>query len=282
MLIPVVLEWVTESGPVGSRPRGNGTSQRRRCLAAPRSFLYDGLNPVQEKDGAVVIANLLVGLGVDEYFTRTDVAWQQNFLPDGLGSTLALADASGLVATEYTYEPFGKSTVSGAATTNSFQYTGRENDNTGLYYYRARYYTAVFERFIAEDPIGMRGSPNLYSYVDNNPVAFVDPLGLFCVASIGDLCDTCEFFCWLDMGLTGYKAELFNVGAHAVIAAASLGFPGFSETVTILNLVGLPPSTGINTAPIKAQAVIEYSECLERCRDKSCSSVPPIPGGGLP
>jgi RHS repeat-associated protein len=144
---------------------------------ATTEFVYDGVNPVQEKDGATVIANLLTGLGVDEHFTRTDVAWQQNFLPDGLGSTLALADASGTVATEYTYEPFGKSTVTGAATTNSFQYTGRENDSTGLYYYRARYYNPALQRFISEDPIQLRGGINFYSYVYNDPVNLVDPEG---------------------------------------------------------------------------------------------------------
>ena len=42
------------------------------------------------------------------------------------------------MATTYTYEPFGTTTLSGPATGNSFAYTGREDDATGLYYYRAR------------------------------------------------------------------------------------------------------------------------------------------------
>ena len=81
--------------------------------------------------------------------------------------------------TQYTYEPFGQTTVSGATNTNSFQYTGRENDGTGLYYYRARYYHPVLQRFISADPIRFRGGDiNLYGYVLNDPVNFVDPLGL--------------------------------------------------------------------------------------------------------
>ena len=59
-------------------------------------------------------------------------------------------------------------------------YTAREWDpETGLYYYRARYYDPKIGRFISEDPIGLQGGDvNFYAYVDNNPVRFLDPLGL--------------------------------------------------------------------------------------------------------
>lgn len=50
----------------------------------------------------------------------------------------------------------------------------------GLYYYRARYYSAELQRFISEDPIGLAGGDvNFYAYVGNNPVNRVDPLGLY-------------------------------------------------------------------------------------------------------
>ncbi len=55
---------------------------------------------------------------------------------------------------------------------------GRENDAAGLYSYRARYYNPSFQRFISEDPIGFSGGFNLYAYVGNNPINFMDPLGL--------------------------------------------------------------------------------------------------------
>ncbi len=55
---------------------------------------------------------------------------------------------------------------------NPYQYTGRENDATGLYFHRARYYNPSFQRFISEDPIGMGGGINLYAYVGNNPISF--------------------------------------------------------------------------------------------------------------
>jgi RHS repeat-associated protein len=143
-------------------------------------FLYDGLNPVQEIQSGSPSANLLTGLNIDEVFQRTDSAGSRDFLTDTLGSTLALADSSGAIQTSYTYEPFGNTTVSGASSTNPFQFTGRENDATGLYYYRARYYSPIYQRFIAQDPIGFAGrDPNLYEYAANDPTDLADATGKF-------------------------------------------------------------------------------------------------------
>ena len=62
--------------------------------------------------------------------------------------------------------------------TDVFQYTGRENDANGLYFYRARYYNPAFARFISEDPIGFMAGTNFYAYARNNPISGTDPLGL--------------------------------------------------------------------------------------------------------
>jgi RHS repeat-associated protein len=63
--------------------------------------------------------------------------------------------------------------------TNPYQYTGRDYDpETGLRYYRARYYDSTVGRFLSEDPINFGGGINFYSYAANNPAAFTDPGGL--------------------------------------------------------------------------------------------------------
>ncbi|MGH7961039.1 MAG: RHS repeat-associated core domain-containing protein, partial [Candidatus Binatia bacterium] len=143
------------------------------------TFAHDGVNVVEEFAGGSLSASLLTGLNVDEVFSRTEAGTTRFFLPDALGSTVALTDSTGMVQTEYTYAPFGRTTVTGAASSNSQQFTGRENDGlTRLYYYRARYYHPVLQRFISEDPIGfLGGDVNLYAYALNNPVDLIDSGG---------------------------------------------------------------------------------------------------------
>jgi RHS repeat-associated protein len=143
------------------------------------AFLYDGVNPVQELSGTSATANMLSGLRADEYYTRTDTRGILTLLTDALGSILALTDSAGTMPSAYTYEPYGMNTITGATNSNSFRYTGREDDGTGLYYYRTRYYSPSIGRFISEDSIGFAGgNTNLYTYVLNDPVNWTDPLGL--------------------------------------------------------------------------------------------------------
>ena len=157
-----------------------------KTIGGTTQFLYDGPNPVQEISGTTASANLLTGAGVDEYFQRTDSSGGRNFLADALGGTLALADSTGTLQTQYTFDPFGNTSTTGTTTANSFAYTGRELDATGLYFYRARYYSPGLDRFISEDPLGFAGGDmNLYAYVFNNPVDFLDPAGLDAWTRIG-------------------------------------------------------------------------------------------------
>ena len=96
---------------------------------------------------------------------------------DGLGSITSLSNSAGALAQTYTFDSFGKQTNSSGSLTNSFQYTARESDTeTGLYYYRARYYDPSIGRFLSEDPA--RLEQNIFAYVANSPANFTDPTGL--------------------------------------------------------------------------------------------------------
>src|SRR5579859_4741478 len=171
-------QLVSISGPVPASFQYDPFGRRvSKTIGGTTQYLYDGANPVQEISGSSASANLLAG-GVDEYFQRTDSAGASNFLTDALGSTLALADSTGTLQTQYTFEPFGNTSITGAATTNSFAYTGRELDATGLYFYRARYYSPQLQRFASEDPIGFNGGgTNLYGYSGDSPTNLRDPSG---------------------------------------------------------------------------------------------------------
>jgi len=103
---------------------------------------------------------------------------------DGLGSITALSNASGSIVQTYSYDSFGNITSTGSIT-QPFTYTGREYDSeTGMYFYRARYYDPKVGRFVTKDPIGFDGGINFYIYVGNNPINLVDPEGLKCATKL--------------------------------------------------------------------------------------------------
>jgi len=197
------------------------------------SLRYDAVNPVQEVTGATV-ANTLDGLGIDEYFTHTDASGTLSLLTDALGSTIALVDNSGVVQTQYSYEPFGTTTATGAANGNTLQFTGRENDGTGLYYYRARYYHPGRQRFVSEDPLRLAsGDPNLYGYVANNPVNATDPLGLMSPKQAYAGCLTVVAL------LTINGSLLAELGAHVLLEGSLLGGPAVTLIGAAMEATGL-------------------------------------------
>ncbi|HZM74343.1 MAG TPA: RHS repeat-associated core domain-containing protein [Candidatus Limnocylindrales bacterium] len=160
----------------GYDPTGRRTSSTINGTA--RTFLYDGPNLVQEQAGGVPVVNRLTA-GTDQTLRQTDSAGGRAPIVDLLGSVIGLVNDGGTVTTSYTYDPYGKVTATGAASTNTQQYTGREYDvATGLQNNRLRYYSPDLGRFISQDPAGFAGgSTNQYLYALGDPVNLSDPNG---------------------------------------------------------------------------------------------------------
>jgi len=99
---------------------------------------------------------------------------------DHLGSTILITDSTGKLISKQIYYPFGetRNEVSevGYQVTNR-QYTGQvsDQDETGLYYYNARYYDPKIAKFTQADTLNV--SPNRYTYAQNNPLRYTDPSG---------------------------------------------------------------------------------------------------------
>jgi RHS repeat-associated protein len=143
------------------------------------NYVYDGNNSVQDVDqNGNLLARYTETLTIDEPVAESRGGTTSYYETDGLGSVTTLSNAAGALANTYTYDSYGKLTASTGSTTNRFQYTARESDSeTGLYFYRARYYDPNSGRFLNEDPLQFEGGINFYSYTLNNPASMIDPIG---------------------------------------------------------------------------------------------------------
>jgi RHS repeat-associated protein len=162
-------------------------------LNGTTNFYYDGWRTIEERDGSDALTQQYTyGIYIDEPLTL-DTAHGKRFFyhQNSLSSTFALTDASGKVVEGYQYDPYGQRTVFApnfttitgtmSAYGNPYMFTGQRTDTeSGLYFYRERYYDPVLGRFLQRDPAQYADGMNLYSYVAGNPTHWTDPTGLFC------------------------------------------------------------------------------------------------------
>jgi len=120
------------------------------------------------------------GLNIDEPLAMLRSGATSYYEADGLGSITSLSNSSGSVVQTYNYygvTSFGTHSSSGSIT-NPFRFTAREYDESGLYFYRARYYDPQSGRFLSEDPARFAGGINFFPYAYNDSINLNDPRGL--------------------------------------------------------------------------------------------------------
>ncbi len=144
-------------------------------------YVYDGADVLLDLDATqAVVARYTHGAGIDEPLLLVQDGQMYAYHADGLGSITTLTEASGDVVQRYAYTAFGTLASPGDAdVVQPYTFTGREWDTeTGLYYYRARYYDPRVGQFLSQDPLGLEDGVNRYQYVSGNPISYTDPTGL--------------------------------------------------------------------------------------------------------
>jgi RHS repeat-associated protein len=155
-------------------------------------YVCDGMLVLQERNAAnTVLVTYTRGLdlggtrqgagGIGGLLARTDASGSTYYHADAAGNITAMADASGNVVARYLYDPFGNllGKWGALADANRYRFSSKEvHPNSGLYYYGFRFYEPNLQRWLNRDPIGERGGINLYGFVGNSPVNYVDPYGL--------------------------------------------------------------------------------------------------------
>jgi len=157
--------------------------------ASATSFLHDGPNEIAEYDtSGALVRRFVPGAAIDEPVAMIESAGATSFFhTDRKGSVIAMADTSGNRAEgPYTYDVYGNCYIGSTScttlttTAEPFRYTGQRFDTeSGLYYYRARYYCVSIGRFCETDPVGYGPDVNWYTYVGNDPADKADIMGLY-------------------------------------------------------------------------------------------------------
>ena len=148
-------------------------------------FIYDLgelHNETNEADNSRVVYTNSLHDQFGNLITQFRQTQSSYFEQDALGSVVSMVDSSELEKNSYVYRAFGQIESSSETLLNDITYVGKlgyfDESSLGLYLLRARYYDPVTGRFLSRDPIGFQGGANVFRYVYNGPLTFVDPTGL--------------------------------------------------------------------------------------------------------
>lgn len=154
------------------------------ALVDTTRFVRSGFLPVQERDASNSVIREYtwgrnMGGGIGGLINLNQAGQDYSYLYDGKGNVSALIDNLQAVTATYTYDTFGKLMSQTGTLDQPFQFSTKQYDeNLGLSYYGYRHYSSSLGRWITRDPLGEGGGINLYGFVNNNTISYIDYLGL--------------------------------------------------------------------------------------------------------
>ncbi len=259
---------------------GDGLRMSKTVSGATTQFLWDPTAPPSAllEDGPTAYIYGPAGL-VLEQVNGSSALW---FHHDNLGSTRLVTNSSGTSQATYSFDAYGNLTASTGTITNPIRFAGEYRDpESGYYYLRARYYEPTTGQFLTRDPL-LAMQP--YSYVADNPLNSVDPLGLCDINPFGH--NSCVGV--LASGLSQLPGAAFAdakqgqenfiknvqdpklrplvaVGAAALVGAAAIATVGLIAAVGPAGVAAQAGKVGVRFAIVNAGfavfAAVAYGYC---------------------
>jgi RHS repeat-associated protein len=218
---------------------GLGRRIEKVTAGQTKRFVYDGQDLLAEYSATnALAARYTHGPSVDEVLSTQRAGATSFFESDVNGSVVRVGDGTNAAAT-YEYDSFGQVVKQTGSAQSSYLFHGREFDQeSGLYYFRARYYDPGLGRFLNEDPLAFAGGANFYTFVRNDPVNLLDPFGLrpctddwldklqLLLDLAGLVPGIGEFFDLANAGIYGLRGDALNAGLSLASAVPILGWGG--------------------------------------------------------
>ena len=227
-------------------------------------YVYDGNLQIEERDGnnsptttytrgRDLSGNLQRAGGIGGLLGRTTSATSAFYFSDGNGNVTMLVGTNQIAAAKYVYDAFGNTlSLSGPlGQTNIIRFSSKElHSESGLIFYGYRYYESASQRWLNKDPMAEQGGLNLYTYVANEPINDVDPLGLLVVitstsGNVGNVWTVQQFINQVQAQPNGTISDINFVGhANSMVQ-------GISDDNTVVEALwlqnGVPVLNGVST-----------------------------------
>jgi RHS repeat-associated protein len=251
----------------------------------PRFYIYSGHQLIGEIEGNAQLPSVAYTWGPDGLVAKRSIQEAQtywyHFGPQG--ETRQITDNAGNIIARYLFDAYGKTLKSTGNIVNPYAYAGKfgyySSDLANIMLIGSRWYSPNLKRWISRDPIKYKGGYNLYGYVEENPIKYVDPMGHDAVAiNVGTAASNTLGSTWNRMKPILNGAAIGAAQGVAVAAGTVGGFiigdciyEGTDGCMAMLQ--GMCASDSKPTLADQAEALrrlcgIQYIDRLTKCQDQ--------------